>query len=97
MRRHNFSQQEVYLLALGEVVHDLRLNKGLSQQDLADLATVHPHLRQRHRTRRSKSHRHYNYSHRGCSRHTDFENVLHGRRSSRFLKASEPWLLRPEQ
>jgi transcriptional regulator with XRE-family HTH domain len=41
MRRLNSQQQDFYLVALGEVVHDLRQNQGLSQQDLADLANVH--------------------------------------------------------
>jgi transcriptional regulator with XRE-family HTH domain len=31
----------MFLLSLGEVIHDLRTQKGLSQQELADLVGAH--------------------------------------------------------
>ena len=39
--RRSLSEQDNFLLSLGEVIHDLRVNRGLSQLELADLAGVH--------------------------------------------------------
>jgi transcriptional regulator with XRE-family HTH domain len=39
--RRSITQQDSFLVALGEIVHDVRVNSGLSQQELADLVGVH--------------------------------------------------------
>jgi len=39
--RRNSSQRDMFLLSLGEVIHDARTRQGLSQQELADMIGAH--------------------------------------------------------
>lgn len=39
--RKSLTRQDIFLAALGEVIHERRTHLGLSQQELADMAGVH--------------------------------------------------------
>jgi transcriptional regulator with XRE-family HTH domain len=41
MRKDPNQHQDIFLHLLGQVIHDLRTDRGFSQQELADIANVH--------------------------------------------------------